>query len=47
MHINNKVNNRKGEIVLAASDPQEAFHDAEMIMITMPPTMMIPLAQII
>ncbi len=38
---------KKGEIVLATSDPYEAFHDAEMIMITMPPTMMIPLAQII
>lgn len=37
----------EGEIVLATNDPQEAFHDAEMIMITMPPTMMIPLAQII
>jgi len=38
---------KEGEIVLATSDPYEAFHDAEMIMITMPPTMMIPLAQII
>ena len=37
----------EGEIVLATSDPHEAFHDAEMIMITMPPTMMIPLAQIV
>jgi len=38
---------KEGEIVLATSDPHEALHDAEMIMITMPPTMMIPLAQII
>lgn len=37
----------EGDIVLATSDPHEAFHDADMIMITMPPTMMIPLAQII
>lgn len=38
---------KEGEIAFATSDPHEAFHDAEMIMITMPPTMMIPLAQII
>ena len=38
---------KEGEIALATSDPHEAFHDAEMIMITMPPTMMIPLAQIV
>lgn len=38
---------KEGEIVLATSDPHEALHDAEMIMITMPPTMMIPLAQIV
>jgi len=37
----------EGNIVLATSDPHEAFHDADMIMITMPPTMMIPLAQMI
>ena len=37
----------EGDIVLATDDPREAFCDAEMIMITMPPTMMIPLAQII
>ncbi len=37
----------EGDIVLATSDPEKAFHDADMIMITMPPTMMIPLAQII
>ena len=37
----------EGDIVLATSDPQKAFHDADLIMITMPPTMMIPLAQII
>ena len=41
-HVTNE-----GEIALATNDPQEAFRDAEMIMITMPPTMMIPLAQII
>ena len=33
----------EGDIVLATDDPREAFCDAEMIMITMPPTMMIPL----
>jgi hypothetical protein len=38
---------KEGKIVLATSDPHEALHDAEMIMITMPPTMMIPLAQIV
>lgn len=36
-----------GNICLATSDPQLAFKDADMIMITMPPTMMIPLAEII
>ena len=37
----------EGEIVLATNDPNKAFRYADMIMITMPPTMMIPLAQII
>lgn len=37
----------EGEIVLATNDPHEAFHDAEMIMITMPPTMMVPIAQLV
>ena len=37
----------EGDIVLATNDPHEAFHDADMIMITMPPTMMIPLSEII
>lgn len=37
----------EGDIELATSDPQEAFSNADMIMITMPPTMMIPMAQII
>jgi len=37
----------EGDIVLATNDPDKGFGSAEMIMITMPPTMMIPLAQII
>lgn len=37
----------EGELALATNDPREAFRDADMILITMPPTMMIPLAQII
>lgn len=37
----------EGDIAMATSDPHEAFHDADMIMITMPPTMMIPLSEII
>ena len=37
----------EGDICWATNDPHEAFHDADMIMITMPPTMMIPLAEII
>lgn len=37
----------EGDIVLATNDAGEAFGDAEMIMITMPPTMMIPLSEII
>ena len=37
----------EGDIELATKDPREAFSDADMIMITMPPTMMIPLAEII
>ena len=36
-----------GEITKATNDPAEAFPDADMIMITMPPTMLIPLAEII
>lgn len=37
----------EGDITKATCDPHEAFRDADMIMITMPPTMMIPLAEII
>ena len=37
----------EGDIQLATNNPEEAFRGAEMIMITMPPTMMIPLAEII
>ena len=37
----------EGEIAFATNDPYEAFRDADLIMITMPPTLMIPLAQII
>lgn len=37
----------EGDIVKATNDPAEAFCNADMIMITMPPTMMIPLAEII
>lgn len=37
----------EGDLILATSDPEKAFREADMIMITMPPTMMIPLAQII
>ena len=37
----------EGDIRLATKDPAEAFGDADMIMITMPPTMMIPLSEII
>ena len=37
----------EGAISGATDDPREAFADADMIMITMPPTMMIPLSEII
>ena len=37
----------EGDICLATNDPGKAFRDADMIMITMPPTMMIPLSEII
>ena len=37
----------EGDIEFATNNPHKAFHDADMIMITMPPTMMIPLAQVI
>jgi hypothetical protein len=37
----------EGDICKAVSDPREAFPEADMIMITMPPTMMIPLSEII
>lgn len=37
----------EGDIRLATNDPSAAFRDADMIMITMPPTMMIPLSEII
>ena len=37
----------EGEICCATNDPDKAFGDADMIMITMPPTMMIPLAEVI
>ena len=37
----------EGDIEFATSNPHKAFHDADMIMITMPPTMMIPLSEII
>ena len=37
----------KGAISGATDDPRAAFADADMIMITMPPTMMIPLSEII
>ncbi|MBR2674196.1 MAG: NAD/NADP octopine/nopaline dehydrogenase family protein [Mogibacterium sp.] len=37
----------EGDICKATNNPKEAFRDADMIMITMPPTMMIPLAEII
>ncbi len=37
----------EGNICLATSDPQQAFHSSEMIIITMPPTMMIPLSELI
>lgn len=37
----------EGDICCATSDPQKAFRGADMIMITMPPTMMIPLSEII
>lgn len=38
---------READICMATNDPEEAFSRADMIMITMPPTMMIPLAEII
>jgi len=47
------VVNKAGEVIhegcicAATNDPDEAFRDADMIMITMPPTMMIPLSEII
>lgn len=37
----------EGDIAAATSDPHMAFNEADMIMITMPPTMMIPLSEII
>lgn len=37
----------EADICRATNDPGEAFSHADMIMITMPPTMMIPLAEII
>ena len=37
----------QGEIVLATNDPETAFCDADIVMVTMPPTMMIPIAQIL
>lgn len=37
----------EGDIINATNNPAEAFCNADMIMITMPPTMMIPLAEII
>jgi len=37
----------EGNIHLATSDPNRAFRDAEIIIITMPPTMMIPLSELI
>ena len=37
----------EADICRATNDPEEAFGRADMIMITMPPTMMIPLAEII
>lgn len=37
----------EGDIIRATCDPHEAFSEADMIMITMPPTMMIPLSEII
>lgn len=37
----------EGDIALATGDPHIAFSEADVIMITMPPTMMIPLSEII
>lgn len=37
----------EGNICLATSDPETAFSNAGLIMITMPPTMMVPLSEII
>ena len=37
----------EGDICTATSDPREAFRDADMILITMPPTMMIALSELI
>ena len=37
----------EGDIHLATNDPHRAFNGADVIMITMPPTMMIPLAKLI
>ena len=37
----------EGDIEFATNDPHKAFCGADMIMITMPPTMMIPLAELI
>ena len=36
----------EGDIDFATNDPGKAFRDADVIMITMPPPMMIPLAQL-
>lgn len=37
----------EGDICCATNDPQKAFRDADMIMLTTPPTMMIPLSEVI
>ena len=37
----------KGRICLATNDPRRAFKDSDVIIITMPPTMMIPLSEMI
>jgi len=37
----------EGNIYMATNDPHRAFNDADVIIITMPPTMMIPLSELI
>ncbi len=37
----------EGSIHMATNDPHRAFHDSDVIIITMPPTMMIPLSDLI